>query len=158
MCANVLSVRFWASNTLLRDSPCRTLSYGGRPQPGWLGHFLHVGLSVTLLEQRRGWSVQPESAASGSHWVCTGPPTFTPSPLRLRAQTARLTPRGLTEVVILKLWPGFPPASGPPWSTKHVLITFFRFKNKGKLQRLMLGAPCCGHPTGQTGEEINTLL
>lgn len=129
-----------------------------RTASAWVaGPLLHVGLSVALLEQRRALVCTAWTSGSGLLGLHRTLPPARP-PHRLRAQRARFPPRGLTEGIILALRLSFPTgfrSSPDPLSTSSSLSSVSRTREN---YSAWSAPPCCGRPTGQTGEEINTLL
>lgn len=157
MCTYVLSVRFRASNTLLPNSACGTLlTADGLSLGGWASPSRGPLRRVVGTEARPGLhSLNPRPPGLlGLHR--TLPPARPPH--RLRAQRARFPPRGLTEGIILALRLSFPTgfrSSPDPLSTSSSLSSVSRTREN---YSAWSAPPCCGRPTGQTGEEINTLL
>ena len=104
------------------------LTAAGLSLGGWATSFTLASPSVVRTEACDGlYSLNQRPP--GLTWSAQDSPTFMPSPLRLRAQTARFTPRGLTEVVILVLWLGFPTgfrSSPDPLSTSSSLSSISR--------------------------------
>lgn len=146
-------VRFQSIDYGLSNSHCRTLSHGGGlsprgwPRPSWwplchvVGaeasdglHSLISGLQFSLGLQRP----RPPSR----------PPHVDPGKRE----------RGFTEVIILAPRLGFP--TGFRSSPIHSVLPhqFLPFQGQGESHGTGCAPVCCGHPTGQTGEEINTLL
>lgn len=157
MCTYVLRSVSRASITLLSNSHCRTLPHSGRPQPAGPATSFVVASPSRCGSRGVPWSAQPDQRPPVRTGSAEASPPFTRSPRGLREEGA-VASAWFSKAIILAPRLGFP--TGFLSSPIHSVLPhhFLPFQGQGECSGAWCAPVCCGHPTGRTGEEINTLL